>query len=138
MSTQNVQRPIGQAGRCRRMRQIAVAQRIQLGRLDDTGICRCQCRRNAARCHLQRIVPWDDLCRDAKWFIDGEIEIVAPKWNRPALNSFRLIAVIFEIAGRTLDLNHGFPIGLARFQRQQLGNLGAMRQQVIAHPADHA
>ena len=86
-----------------------IADRVEFRCLHDTGIAGGKRGGDAARGHFQRVVPWDDLRRDAKGFINREVQVIRAERDRPTFHGFRLIAVIFEIARRALDLDHGFP-----------------------------
>ena len=137
MATQDIQRAFRKADSLGGARHPDIADRIQLGRFHNTGIAGGNGCRDPARRHLQRIVPGDDLCRHAERLIYGEVQIVTAKRDRPALHCLRLVAVIFEIAGRAIGLDQRFPVGFAGFQRQHPGDLFAVRQKKVTHTAHH-
>ena len=138
ISAHNVQSAVRHAGILCRTRQPVTAERIKFGRFHNTGIAGGQRSGDTARCHLDRIVPWNDLGRHAERFINREIQIVLAKRDRPAFQCFSLVAIIFEIARGPFDFDHRFPIGLARFKGQHGGDLFEILQQICPHPVNHA
>jgi hypothetical protein len=100
-----------------------VAQRVEFRCLDHAGIASGQGCRQRSCGHLQRIVPGDDLRRDAIGLVHGEIEIAIAQRDRPAFDGLGLVAVIFEIARRAFDLDaasqSGLPLSSVRTARSR-------------------
>jgi hypothetical protein len=115
-----------------------VAQRVEFRCLDHTGIASSQGCRQRSCGHLQRIVPGDHLRRDAIGFVHGEIEITVAQRDRPSFDGLGLVAVIFEIARRPLDLDACLPERFAAFQRQDRRDLVDPGEKIIPHRAHHA
>ncbi len=82
-AAQDIDRPMGQAHRLGRLGEPGVGNRRHFRGFDHRRVARGQCSRQRPGSHFQRIVPRDDLGRDAVGFIVGEIKKPRAQRNGP-------------------------------------------------------